>query len=122
MSDRRRRRIDEPSLALRTMSNRGTLISSMPAASTAIARAGLTALNAPPRIRLASAFQRVPALRNRMMNVAEISAIALRLRPLLHLRYMSTGLCDQARARRTTTVSYTHLRAHETRHDLVCRL
>src|SRR5450756_3170967 len=23
---------------------------------------------------------------------------------------------------RTTTVSYTHLRAHETRHDLVCRL
>src|SRR5450756_901200 len=25
-------------------------------------------------------------------------------------------------ATRTTSVSYTHLRAHETRHDLVCRL
>src|SRR5428012_22402 len=25
-------------------------------------------------------------------------------------------------ARRTAPVSYTHLRAHETRHDLVCRL
>src|SRR5450759_4670590 len=29
---------------------------------------------------------------------------------------------DLYRERRTQTVSYTHLRAHETRHDLVCRL
>src|SRR5665648_1167127 len=29
---------------------------------------------------------------------------------------------EQEMARRSTPVSYTHLRAHETRHDLVCRL
>src|SRR5450759_1645435 len=29
---------------------------------------------------------------------------------------------DIAKGKATETVSYTHLRAHETRHDLVCRL
>src|SRR5450756_1759518 len=32
------------------------------------------------------------------------------------------GLCIATLGPGATTVSYTHLRAHETRHDLVCRL
>src|SRR5450759_5743291 len=45
----------------------------------------------------------------------------------LSIRAMSKGVGDQRewylRCGMTyTTVSYTHLRAHETRHDLVCRL
>src|SRR5450756_2980863 len=32
------------------------------------------------------------------------------------------GHFDKARANPQRAVSYTHLRAHETRHDLVCRL
>src|SRR5450756_3188329 len=40
-------------------------------------------------------------------------------------RYLSGGLSIRASAGTRpshTAVSYTHLRAHETRHDLVCRL
>src|SRR5450759_5191087 len=33
-----------------------------------------------------------------------------------------TDLSEEQEAASLTTVSYTHLRAHETRHDLVCRL
>src|SRR5450756_2603518 len=32
------------------------------------------------------------------------------------------GASDDAASRASAAVSYTHLRAHETRHDLVCRL
>src|SRR5450756_2885265 len=43
-------------------------------------------------------------------------------RPLDH-RDLPIRTCSCVRAiRRTPPVSYTHLRAHETRHDLVCRL
>ena len=34
----------------------------------------------------------------------------------------ATGTIGLENARLTAAVSYTHLRAHETRHDLVCRL
>src|SRR5450756_347414 len=36
--------------------------------------------------------------------------------------YSSGRSADQSRGDTTGSVSYTHLRAHETRHDLVCRL
>src|SRR5659263_70647 len=37
--------------------------------------------------------------------------------------HASNGLsCSGIKSRQNNPVSYTHLRAHETRHDLVCRL
>src|SRR5450759_5029217 len=40
-----------------------------------------------------------------------------------HLAMINTAMAkDGTRGCSMTTVSYTHLRAHETRHDLVCRL
>src|SRR5665648_405463 len=41
--------------------------------------------------------------------------------PEFHSRYTEI-LCYNLPALHSTPVSYTHLRAHETRHDLVCRL
>src|SRR5450756_473583 len=41
------------------------------------------------------------------------------LLPVLYLRGISAGDFQEVL---TASVSYTHLRAHETRHDLVCRL
>src|SRR5450756_3072542 len=47
--------------------------------------------------------------------------------PVLHVARVGAGDGDHrldavGRAQRAGPVSYTHLRAHETRHDLVCRL
>src|SRR5450759_1269980 len=40
-----------------------------------------------------------------------------------HAQFLRTGpTCPLHATRFHTAVSYTHLRAHETRHDLVCRL
>src|SRR5450756_2717106 len=40
-----------------------------------------------------------------------------------HTRAVACGCCGRSpKPRRLLAVSYTHLRAHETRHDLVCRL
>ena len=38
------------------------------------------------------------------------------------LAAIMSGVANLQSLRRIITVSYTHLRAHETRHDLVCRL
>ena len=42
--------------------------------------------------------------------------------PLTAAFSKALGLCGSKSGRDMDTVSYTHLRAHETRHDLVCRL
>src|SRR5665648_1112617 len=51
-----------------------------------------------------------PAMKN---NSLKMLAIELNKNGIASLRYDKRGI---------GTVSYTHLRAHETRHDLVCRL
>src|SRR5665648_1191643 len=40
----------------------------------------------------------------------------------MHVSWLRRKLGDDANDPRYIAVSYTHLRAHETRHDLVCRL
>src|SRR5665648_1192044 len=59
----------------------------------------------------------------------EIDALLLHhQRPLVHLRADRPAIDDfhsasrHSRLSASHPVSYTHLRAHETRHDLVCRL
>ena len=45
-----------------------------------------------------------------------------RERQMIHLSDLETSDSTRMSIDRKATVSYTHLRAHETRHDLVCRL
>src|SRR5665648_1297765 len=61
------------------------------------------------KVRLAEAVRKY-------LGIPEISLTQVIIDPSV------AGLIPEEMARRYTPVSYTHLRAHETRHDLVCRL
>src|SRR5665648_621539 len=64
--------------------------------------------------------EKIKSISGRIYNGAGISEDKLKNAEILDVNYTSNGaMYDDIRFK---PVSYTHLRAHETRHDLVCRL
>src|SRR5450756_465211 len=86
------------------------------------------------RLMRSTSFAAISGLAQRLVRISSVPITSVvsestALPPFAHIvsaTYPTTGLEERLEekslAPHSTPVSYTHLRAHETRHDLVCRL